>query len=252
MKTLVLSPTVITWCSMGCRAQTGDFLYTGSETTITLQPGLYDITAYGARGGSCNGYLGGGGAERKAQFNFATTVSLTLIVGGAGANGRYPGSGGGGGGSLVVNGTTPLDVAGGGGYTGGNGGDSQPNSSIQAIGEGGAGGSFYIDLSAVAIITEVSGVASPDDSPNGEIIIIAVPPPPAIGITTVNSLPAVTWPATGTNFTLQMTTNLTSGNWVTFTDGIPFNGNPFFGLEITNVPQPPISGCIKHSGASWA
>ena len=32
-------------------AQTGDYLYTGSEQTIILDPGLYDITAYGARGG---------------------------------------------------------------------------------------------------------------------------------------------------------------------------------------------------------
>ena len=33
-------------------AQTGIYLFSGSETTITLNPGTYDITAYGAQGGS--------------------------------------------------------------------------------------------------------------------------------------------------------------------------------------------------------
>ena len=32
-------------------AQTGQYLFTGSETTSTLNPGLYYITAYGAQGG---------------------------------------------------------------------------------------------------------------------------------------------------------------------------------------------------------
>ena len=32
-------------------AQAGIYLFTGSETTITLNPGIYDITAYGAQGG---------------------------------------------------------------------------------------------------------------------------------------------------------------------------------------------------------
>jgi hypothetical protein len=33
-------------------AQTGDYLYSGTEQTITLGPGSYDITAYGAQGGN--------------------------------------------------------------------------------------------------------------------------------------------------------------------------------------------------------
>ena len=36
-------------------AQTGQYLFTGSETTITLNPGSYDITAYGAEGGGSVG-----------------------------------------------------------------------------------------------------------------------------------------------------------------------------------------------------
>src|ERR1700677_1862046 len=33
-------------------AQTNIYLFSGSETNITLSPGLYDITAYGAQGGA--------------------------------------------------------------------------------------------------------------------------------------------------------------------------------------------------------
>ena len=98
-------------------AQTGDYLYSGSEQTITLNPGTYDITAYGAQGGNGNtssgGFSGGSAAEMEAEFNFTTTTILTLLVGGAGGNYTY--AGGGGGGSFVINGSTPIVVAGGGG-----------------------------------------------------------------------------------------------------------------------------------------
>ncbi len=74
---------------------------------------------------------------------------------------------------------------GGGGYSGGGGGG----------GGGGTGGGSIIDSSSITNLAEVSGIASPDDSTgNGEIIITAVstvPVPPAIGITTVSSLPVV-------------------------------------------------------------
>jgi hypothetical protein len=40
----------------------------------------------------------------------------------------------------------------------------------------GGGGGSIIDSSGT-VLAEVSGVASPDDSPNGEIIITAVPEP---------------------------------------------------------------------------
>jgi hypothetical protein len=80
------------------------------------------------------------------------------------------------------------------------------------------------------VLAEVSGIPSPDDSPNGEIDIVAIPP--ALGISIYGSQPAVFFPtATGTNFALQMTTNLTSGNWVTVTNGISISG-----LIITTPP----------------
>lgn len=59
------------------------------------------------------------------------------------------------------------------------------------------------------------------------------PPPatPTLGITLVSNLPVAVWPACATNWVLQMTTNLASGNWVTVSNGIPFCG-----LQLTNSP----------------
>jgi hypothetical protein len=120
-------------------AQTVKYLYSGSEQILTLNAGIYDITAYGAYGGNVS-YPGAGGAEMEAQFNFATAVNLTLLVGGAGGSSPYAGGGGGGGGgSFVVNGATPLVVAGGGGGAAGGGGTGR-GGATQSSGSGGYGG----------------------------------------------------------------------------------------------------------------
>jgi hypothetical protein len=136
-------------------AQTGQYLFTGSETNLTLSPGTYEITAYGASGGSAATFGSGGlGAEMEGIFSFTTKTTLTILVGGGGINSvnnlGYFGGGGGGGGSFVVSGSTPLVVAGGGGggcyfsvgipasiTTSGNNGSTTNG----AIGFGGAGGS---------------------------------------------------------------------------------------------------------------
>src|ERR1700677_3837977 len=98
-------------------AQTNIYLFSGSETNITLKPGTYIITAYGAPGG--NYYPGGLGAEMSAEFNFSTSTNLTLLVGGGGYYSYdFSYGGGGGGGSFVIEGTTPLVIAGGGGGVG--------------------------------------------------------------------------------------------------------------------------------------
>ncbi len=259
-------------------AQTGQYPYSGTETNITLSPGTYDITAYGAQGGYATyygGHVGGLGAEMAARFTFTTTVDLTILVGGAGNTGGD--GGGGGGGSFVVNGATPLVIAGGGGgaaydstggtgststngenggggdaggggsagngggwggtvldpaggaggggyYTGagssgygggggssfldgggggsggvdstgnpfggaggfgcsggggfGGGGGGGYSGGGGALTAGGGGGGSIIDSSATTNLVEISGVASPDDSPNGEVIIV-VPQPPS-------------------------------------------------------------------------
>jgi Glycine rich protein len=111
-------------------AQTGDYMYSGSEQTITLNPGFYDIAVYGAQGGAYTSFevhtvSGGLGAEMEGEFNFTTVTTLTLLVGGAGSTAALSdhetAGGGGGGGSFVVSGDTPLVVAGGGGGNGSSG-----------------------------------------------------------------------------------------------------------------------------------
>jgi hypothetical protein len=261
-------------------AQTNIYLFSGSETNITLNPGTYIITAYGAPGAGH-----GLGAEMSGEFNFATATTLTLLVGGGGGYGYGDvGGGGGGGGSFVVESNAPLVIAGGGGgggMSGGNGGNSGLSVGGTGVaypplpifiqlgwygsggagfqesnggtgggngfggfgsfggnggggflgygfggggsgyggggnggyggggggggsgfpynggggggggysgggggfgneggyGGGGGGGGSIIGSSAITNLTEVSGIASPDDSTNGEIIITAVPTP---------------------------------------------------------------------------
>jgi hypothetical protein len=126
-------------------SQGNQYLFTGSEINITLNPGTYEITALGAQGGSGVEYGGGDGAEMEAQFNFATATNLTLMVGGSGGSGD---GGGGGGGSFVINGSTPLLIAGGGGGGGGyygnggsgNTGTNGSNGNSSGFGYAGSGG----------------------------------------------------------------------------------------------------------------
>jgi streptogramin lyase len=66
---------------LAASAQTNIYLYSGSETNITLNPGTYIITAYGAPGGSGPSGITGG-ASMSAEFNFSTSTNLTLLVGG--------------------------------------------------------------------------------------------------------------------------------------------------------------------------
>jgi hypothetical protein len=109
-------------------AQTNIYLFSGSLTNITLNPGTYIITAYGAQGAGH-----GLGAEMSGEFNFSTSTTLTLLVGGEGGGGAPGGTGGGGGGggSFVVESNTPLAIAGGGGGGG--------TSLSQTLGDGGNG-----------------------------------------------------------------------------------------------------------------
>jgi hypothetical protein len=81
------------------------------------------------------------------------------------------------------------------------------------------------------------GGSSADTNDPGPLLTLqpysaAPPTPPALGIATYSNKPAVFFPtATGTNFVLQMTTNLASGNWVAVTNGVPFSC-----VVITNPP----------------
>jgi hypothetical protein len=120
---------------------TNIYQYIGVETNITLNPGTYIITAYGAQGGNGNGGPGGLGAEMSGRLTFSAFTTLTLLVGGVGYS---SGGGGGGGGSFAVNGSTPLVVAGGGGGGGyssaGLAGVTGTNGGAGDSGFGGGGG----------------------------------------------------------------------------------------------------------------
>jgi len=285
-------------------AQTNQFLFTGSETNITLPPGTYIITTYGAQGGSGASYGGGLGAEVEGKFSFSGLTTLTLLVGnaGGGGGGGFEG-GGGGGGSFVVNGSTPLVVAGGGGGgnyfgggdsgqtgtsgdngsgggaggAGGNGGAGGSNGGgggggysgggggaggSEAYGAGGSsfsnggyggggfegggvgggggggfgggggggysggggggqaygggGGGSIIDSSVITNLAEVSGVASPDDSPNGEIIITAVSAPTLTNLVISPASPVI---AVGSNLQFTVTEQFSDGSSQVITNG---------------------------------
>jgi len=113
----------------------------------------------------------------------------------------------GGNGSVSTNGSSNYGGAGGGGENG-PGGDGGYGGG--PVGGGGGGGSI-IDSSAITNLAEVSGITSPDDPYNGEIIITALPPPLSIIADGANVV--VTWPAadtgfTTTGYTLESATNL--------------------------------------------
>jgi hypothetical protein len=111
------------------------YYFAGSTSQYYVVPttGIYDITAYGAQGGSGSVSLsgaGGDGAEIGGDFVLQAGAKLQIIVGGVGRNGYYVGEpfgtgggGGGGGGTFVIetyNGNrTVLEIAGGGGGGGG-------------------------------------------------------------------------------------------------------------------------------------
>ncbi len=144
---------VLHFCALAGSAQTNIYLFSGSETSITLNPGTYIITAYGAPGPypsliyADEGGCGGSGAEMSAEFNFSSPTTLTLLVGGGGGFDGF--ANGGGGGRFVVEGSTPLVIAGGGGGEGydgtlGNGNISGSGGGGEIVGDygyGGAGGS---------------------------------------------------------------------------------------------------------------
>ncbi|MBW4053410.1 MAG: hypothetical protein HIU85_18495, partial [Proteobacteria bacterium] len=98
--------------------------YSGSIVDYTVgTTGLYDITAYGANGGSSPFAAGGTGGEIGGEFNLSAGDALSILVGGAGVDyvsGNYSSvGGGGGGGTFVILGNSPLVVAGAGGGGGG-------------------------------------------------------------------------------------------------------------------------------------
>ena len=81
--------------------------------TVTLKPGEYTISAWGAKGGGASGGLG---AFSTSTVNLTQTTTLKILVGGRGQD-RTDGPGGSGGGGTFVStsNNVPLVIAGGGG-----------------------------------------------------------------------------------------------------------------------------------------
>ena len=177
----------------GAQAGTWDFGYSGSVTFWTAPAtGSYDVTAWGAQGGSA--LSGGGlGAEMGGDITLAQGTTLGVLVGGQGGNDTfgYGYAGGGGGGSFVfVNPSTPLVAAGGGGgggflgvpgrpglatrsgSAGSNGGFTFSGGAGGTYGSGGGGGGSYL-ANAFTNTVEASGVRYGD----GYVAIRSVPEP---------------------------------------------------------------------------
>lgn len=140
------------------------FNYTGGNQTITLQPGTYKLEVWGAEGGSYDQgtTMGGYGGYAYGNITLSQATTLTIRVGGKGAdtrvnNASYPGTGGwngggsspsssyngthgggGGGKTDILSGSTYLIAAGGGG--GGGHSSSRGNAGGNRLSNYGSGG----------------------------------------------------------------------------------------------------------------
>jgi hypothetical protein len=132
----------------------GSYSYSaGTIKKVTVETtGTYDITGYGAQGGSSGSAAGGKGAEVEGSFSLTAGEKLEIIVGGEGkagaGSGNTAGGGGGGGGTFILANTgpggtyVPLLIAGGGGGAsapGFNGSQSEGQYTTYGSGAGGAG-----------------------------------------------------------------------------------------------------------------
>jgi hypothetical protein len=159
--------------------------YTGSEVTyVAPTTGIYDITAYGAQGGSdLNGLGSALGAEIGGNLSLTAGETLTILVGeaegvggvvtgggGLGGDGGAGGQGGdgGGGGAAPAGDGGDGGGDGGAGGDGGNGGGAGGDGGVGGLtgggGDGGAGGAggiydggSYVALGSTALVTAAGG-----------------------------------------------------------------------------------------------
>lgn len=117
-------------------------------------------------------------------------------------------------------------------------GSNQPeqivSSNVTAIAAGGDHSLFLKNDGSLLAMGDNSNGELGDGTFNNTNVpeqIVSIPPA-ALGVTFYNGQPVVFIPtAAGTNYLLQMSTNLTSGIWVTVS-----NGTPVMAVQITNAP----------------
>ncbi|HEY1661238.1 MAG TPA: NHL repeat-containing protein [Verrucomicrobiae bacterium] len=81
----------------------------------------------------------------------------------------------------------------------------------------GSGNIFKFNSKGVLLGTFASNLDSPT-------YLAFEPPAPALNISQTGNQSVLYWPAVGASYTLQMSTNLSSANWVTVTNGIQITG----------------------------
>ncbi len=130
--------------------QVWNYSYTGSQQSITLQPGNYRFETWGAQGGAGYSSTGGNGGYSKGEITLTTATTVYIYVGGVGTNGTttvgYTANGGyNGGGSALTNGSSNYNgsSAGGGGATDLRIGGTALSNRIIVAGGGGGGGSYW-------------------------------------------------------------------------------------------------------------
>lgn len=93
--------------------------------------------------------------------------------------------------------------------------------------QGGAGGGSYIDSSALADFTEISGIVSPDDPANGEIIITPVITMASASTVSGSFRFQLTGP-TNVTIVVQGCTNLPNPVWIPLATNTLNSGTNYF------------------------
>ena len=188
--------------------------------------GNADIGANGNSGSGGDGSDGGGGGGaigdggNGSNGNGGTSFFNEGVGGGGSYGGAIGGLGGGGGGGFIGGG-------GGGGFSGGAGGGTY---------QGGGGGGSYIDSSALADLIQLSGIVSPDDPTNGEIIITPVITMTSPSMVSGNFQFGMTGPV-NVPIVVQTCTNLANPAWIPLTTNTLNNGTNYFtDAQWTNYP----------------
>lgn len=137
MKAKWIGGALLSLASVAAPAGATSFSFDGNnlQTFTATSAGEYEITAYGASGGSTSTTSGGLGAAIGGIFTLTAGETLDLYVGGAGGSDTEAG-GGGGGTFVLAPGSALLVVAGG----GGGGGTSTNGGAGLASASGAAGG----------------------------------------------------------------------------------------------------------------